>query len=61
MPSLLNKCTKCGRYTLRSDKCPVCGGAVKSAHPPAISLKHRYLDLIIQVRRREEGKELKSM
>jgi len=51
---------KCGRYTLRSDKCPVCGGAVKSAHPPAISLKHRYLDLIIQVRRREEGKELKS-
>ncbi|RLG04847.1 MAG: ribosome biogenesis protein [Thaumarchaeota archaeon] len=53
MPTLLNKCVKCGRYTLRRDSCPLCGSPVRSAHPPSISLKHRYIDLIVKTRRRD--------
>ena len=53
MPGLLNKCTRCGRYTLRRDKCPLCGAPVKSAHPPNISLKHRYIDLVLKTREKK--------
>ncbi|MEM0329447.1 MAG: nucleolar RNA-binding Nop10p family protein [Nitrososphaerota archaeon] len=53
MPGLLKKCTKCGRYTIKEESCPVCGGPLKSAHPPNISLKHRYIDLITKARRKE--------
>ena len=60
MPGLLNKCTRCGRYTLRKDSCPECGGPIKSAHPPNISLKHRYIDLIVKVRRKERAQGLKG-
>ncbi|HDJ97458.1 MAG TPA: RNA-protein complex protein Nop10 [Thermofilum sp.] len=34
---LLRKCVKCGRYTLREDKCPYCGGEVRSPHPAKFS------------------------
>ncbi len=42
MPKLLHKCLKCGRYTLREDKCPICGGPVKIAHPPKFSPVDKY-------------------
>ena len=51
MRVLIHKCVKCGRYTLRSDRCPKCGGEVRSAHPPNISLEHRYLEKILELRR----------
>ena len=51
MRALIHKCVKCGRYTLRSDRCPSCGGEVRSAHPPNISLEHRYLEKILELRR----------
>ncbi|MCS7126354.1 MAG: RNA-protein complex protein Nop10 [Aigarchaeota archaeon] len=51
MRSLINKCSRCGKYTMRDDKCPYCNGEVKSAHPPNISLDHRYLKLIIKTRK----------
>ncbi|MCS7132651.1 MAG: ribosome biogenesis protein [Aigarchaeota archaeon] len=55
MPGLLNKCTSCGRYTLRQDNCPTCGAPVKSAHPTGISLKHRYIDLVVKLRKHRES------
>ena len=48
MQWLLRKCVVCGRYTLKRDRCPVCGGEVRVPHPPRFSpedkyLKYRYL------------------
>jgi len=45
---IMRKCSKCGRYTLRKDKCPICGGRLIVPHPPKYSpvdkyLKYRYL------------------
>lgn len=31
------KCVNCGRYTLRKDKCPYCGGPLINPHPPKYS------------------------
>ena len=39
--SILMKCTRCGRDTLRKDKCPYCGGPVKVPHPPKFSMDDR--------------------
>ena len=39
---LLRKCIKCGRYTLKRDKCPYCGGNVKIPHPAKFSPDDRY-------------------
>mgnify|MGYP000020469086 CR=1 FL=1 len=36
------KCTVCGAYTLRTDKCPKCGGIVRPAHPPRFSPLDKY-------------------
>lgn len=40
---LLRRCTRCGRYTLRRDRCPVCGAPVRVPHPPRFSPEDRYL------------------
>ncbi len=45
---IIRKCVKCGRYTMRNDKCPVCGGQLVVPHPPRYSpqdkyVKYRYL------------------
>lgn len=39
---LLHKCANCGRYTLRRDKCPYCGGELKAAHPAKFSPEDPY-------------------
>uniref|UniRef100_A0A7J3X550 Ribosome biogenesis protein Nop10 n=1 Tax=Thermofilum pendens TaxID=2269 RepID=A0A7J3X550_THEPE len=39
---LLRKCAVCGRYTLREDSCPYCGGPVKSPHPAKFSPEDPY-------------------
>ncbi|RLI22841.1 RNA-protein complex protein Nop10 [Candidatus Bathyarchaeota archaeon] len=39
---LLRKCTKCGKYTLKRDKCPYCGGTVKIPHPAKFSPDDKY-------------------
>jgi H/ACA ribonucleoprotein complex subunit 3 len=40
---LLRKCTVCGRYTLREDRCPLCGGRVVVPHPPRFSPEDKYV------------------
>jgi len=40
--SKLRKCVQCGRYTLKQDKCPYCGGPLKNPHPPRFSPEDRY-------------------
>jgi len=40
---LMRRCVKCGRYTLRRDRCPVCGGALVVPHPPRFSPEDKYL------------------
>uniref|UniRef100_A0A7C4BB78 Ribosome biogenesis protein Nop10 n=1 Tax=Thermofilum pendens TaxID=2269 RepID=A0A7C4BB78_THEPE len=39
---LLRRCSLCGRYTLREDHCPYCGGPVKSPHPAKFSPEDPY-------------------
>lgn len=48
---LLRRCTKCGRYTLREDRCPVCGGPVRIPHPAKFSLEDRYQMYRLRMRR----------
>ncbi len=40
---LLKKCENCGRYTLKKDGCPYCGGTVRISHPPKFSPADKYL------------------
>ena len=40
--AILRRCKRCGRYTLRKDKCPVCGGEVENPHPPKFSPEDKY-------------------
>ncbi|RJS68798.1 RNA-protein complex protein Nop10 [Candidatus Bathyarchaeota archaeon] len=40
---LLRKCEKCGKYTLKKNKCPYCGGKVRIPHPPKFSPDDKYL------------------
>jgi len=42
LPWLLRKCVECGRYTLKRDKCPYCGGRVRIPHPAKFSPDDRY-------------------
>ena len=39
----MRKCIRCGRYTLRRDKCPVCGGELHVPHPPRFSPEDKYV------------------
>lgn len=40
---LLRRCGSCGKYTLKGDTCPYCGGEVRVPHPPKFSPEDRYL------------------
>ena len=47
---LMRKCVNCGRYTLRQDKCPVCGAEVRVPHPPRFSPEDRYVKYRLKAR-----------
>lgn len=36
------KCKACGEYTLKSDRCPHCGGQLKNPHPARFSPEDKY-------------------
>ncbi|HDD72350.1 MAG TPA: RNA-protein complex protein Nop10 [Candidatus Bathyarchaeota archaeon] len=48
---LLRRCEVCGRYTLRKDRCPVCGGPVRVPHPARFSPDDRYLRYRVMAKR----------
>jgi H/ACA ribonucleoprotein complex subunit 3 len=54
---LLRHCTKCDRYTLKTDACPKCGGPVKIPHPPKFSLDDKYRKYRIEMRRMAREKD----
>lgn len=37
------KCVSCGKYTLKRDACPYCGGSLKNPHPPRYSPHDKYV------------------
>ncbi|MCD6458180.1 MAG: ribosome biogenesis protein [Thermofilum sp. ex4484_82] len=39
---ILRMCKKCGKYTLKQDKCPYCGGPVRVPHPPKFSPEDKW-------------------
>jgi H/ACA ribonucleoprotein complex subunit 3 len=51
---LLRKCSRCGRYTLRRDKCPYCGGELIVPHPPRYSPQDKYVEYRYKIKR-EKG------
>ncbi len=55
LPKLLHKCLKCNRYTLRGDKCPICGGPLTSAHPPKFSPEDKYGEYRRILKKQVEG------
>jgi len=44
----LRKCRKCGRYTLRLERCPYCKGELQDPSPPRFSLDDRYLKVKLE-------------
>ncbi len=48
---LLRQCTKCGKYTLKQEECPHCGGTVKNPHPAKFSMDDRYQKYRLKMRR----------
>ncbi len=39
---LIRKCTRCGKYTLKKDRCSYCGGKTHIPHPARFSPDDRY-------------------
>ncbi|RJS84593.1 RNA-protein complex protein Nop10 [Candidatus Bathyarchaeota archaeon] len=39
---LMRRCVSCGRYTLKHDACPYCGGPLKVPHPAKFSPDDKY-------------------
>ncbi len=54
---LLRRCEKCGRYTLRTDLCPYCGGPVLVPHPPKFSPADKYLKYRMALKRSNSHNE----
>jgi H/ACA ribonucleoprotein complex subunit 3 len=47
----MRKCSSCGAYTLKRDKCPKCGGALRVAAPPKFSPEDPLLKRKLQARK----------
>lgn len=54
MVKQLRKCTVCGRYTMKKDKCPVCGGDLILPYPPRFSPENKYQKYRIKLKK-EKG------
>lgn len=50
---LLRKCVKCGSYTLTTDVCLHCGGAVRIPHPAKFSPADKYLKYRVAMKREQ--------
>lgn len=54
---LLRKCEECGKYTLRLDGCPYCGGVVHIPHPAKFSPDDKYLKYRMALKRESQQNE----
>jgi len=54
---LLRKCEKCGKYTLRQDKCPLCGGQVHIPHPAKFSPVDKYARYRQAIREKQNDRD----
>jgi len=57
----MRKCVNCGRYTLRQDKCPVCGSEVRVPHPPRFSPEDRYVRYRLAMKKLQEAQGEKAL
>jgi len=54
---LLRKCKECGKYTVKIDACPYCGGQVKVPHPAKFSPDDKYLKYRMALKRESQQSE----
>ncbi|KYH39648.1 MAG: Nucleolar RNA-binding protein Nop10p [Candidatus Bathyarchaeota archaeon B26-2] len=50
---LLRRCVDCGRYTLKKDSCPYCGGTLRIPHPAKFSPDDKYAKYRVALREAE--------
>jgi H/ACA ribonucleoprotein complex subunit 3 len=53
---MLRKCEVCGRYSMRIEKCPNCGGALHISHPAKFSPEDKYDKYRRELKRMSEKK-----
>ena len=58
---LMRKCVNCGRYTLRTDNCPHCGGKLKIPHPPKFSPDDKSISYRLAMKVGENGHKRAGM
>jgi H/ACA ribonucleoprotein complex subunit 3 len=56
---LIRRCEKCGNYTLKTDKCPICGGIVHMPHPAKFSPDDKYLKYRIARKMEQQDQQAK--
>jgi H/ACA ribonucleoprotein complex subunit 3 len=54
LKGMIRKCTSCGEYTLHTDVCPHCGGALKNPHPAKFSPDDRYSKYRLALKKESE-------
>ncbi|HDJ04400.1 RNA-protein complex protein Nop10 [Candidatus Bathyarchaeota archaeon] len=47
---LMRRCVDCGRYTLKKDSCPYCGGKLRIPHPAKFSPDDKYAKYRVAMR-----------
>lgn len=56
MKGMMKKCSVCKEYTLKTDRCPYCGGQLRNPHPARFSPEDRYSRYRLALRSSEEKK-----
>jgi H/ACA ribonucleoprotein complex subunit 3 len=56
---LLRRCEKCGKYTLKTDTCPSCGGIVHVPHPAKFSPDDKYLKYRLALKKSQQEHQSK--
>jgi len=46
----MRRCVDCGRYTLKKDSCPYCGGKLRIPHPAKFSPDDKYAKYRVAMR-----------
>ena len=57
MRGMIRKCSICMEYTLKTDKCPRCGGALRNPHPAKFSPDDKYSRFRLALQMEEAKRE----